>query len=71
LKYASTTKISQKDAKKDILDTVAQLRRNKVINSAEEEPEFVAFSDHSPFDMMVGREDIEDGFYRRMYDLFY
>jgi len=69
LKYASTTKVSKKDAKKDILDTVAQLRRNKVITGAEEEPEFVAFSDHSPFDMMVERADIEDGFYRRMYGL--
>jgi len=31
VEIASTTKISQKDAKRDILDTVAQLKRNKVL----------------------------------------
>ena len=69
LKYASTTRVSQRDAKKDILDTVAQLRRNKVITGAKEKPEFVAFAVHSPFELTVERADIEGGFYRRMYGL--
>ncbi|RAH64854.1 NADPH-dependent FMN reductase Lot6 [Aspergillus aculeatinus CBS 121060] len=33
------------------------------------EPEVVAFADHSPTSMMVSPEDIQSGFYRRLYAL--
>lgn len=69
VKYVSTSSVSENAAKKDIFDTVARLKHNGIINSTKEKPEFVAYSDHSPFEMKVDRADIEGGFYERMYGL--
>ncbi|RPB20179.1 putative FAD dependent oxidoreductase [Terfezia boudieri ATCC MYA-4762] len=69
VKYVSTSFINEKAAKKDILDALSRLKDNEVIACVKEGPEFVAYSDHSPFEMKVDRADIEGGFYERMYGL--
>ena len=69
VKYVSTSDISEKAAKKNILNALALLKQNGVIPRAKADPEFVVYSDHSPFEMKVDRVDIEGGFYERMYGL--
>jgi len=69
VKYIATSDISENAVKKNILDALDRLKLNKFIACAKEDPEFVAYSDHRPFEMMVDRADIENGFYERMYGL--
>ncbi|KAI0767756.1 hypothetical protein C8Q74DRAFT_1458039 [Fomes fomentarius] len=58
--------------KEHILETLARLRRSAAMNFTTPEtqtPEFVVFSNHSPFELTVGAEAIKRGFYRELYAL--
>lgn len=49
---------------------IADLKRYQVANGLPStEPEFVAFSNHSPYNMMVGSEATKAGFYKQLYAL--
>lgn len=59
--------LSDKEAKAAI---IADLKRYQVANGLPStEPEFVAFSNHSPYNMMVGSEATKAGFYKQLYAL--
>ncbi|ORY60729.1 putative FAD dependent oxidoreductase [Pseudomassariella vexata] len=66
--YASAQPMSEEEVKANIIDHIARIKsRNPSLPLTE--AEFVAFSDHSPFNLMVGNEAVRDGFYERMYGL--
>ncbi|PVH96059.1 hypothetical protein DM02DRAFT_617455 [Periconia macrospinosa] len=49
---------------------IADLKRYQAANGLPRtEPEFVAFSNHSPYNMMVGSEATKAGFYKQLYAL--
>ncbi|ROW06286.1 hypothetical protein VPNG_08051 [Cytospora leucostoma] len=56
--YAGPDLLSQEEVETDVLE---QLRR---ITSETQDPDFIAFGDHSPFKLVVGVDDIANGFYR-------
>ncbi|KAF1938104.1 hypothetical protein EJ02DRAFT_469161 [Clathrospora elynae] len=59
--------LSDADAKAAI---IADLKRFQAANGmAGTEPEFVAFSNHSPYNMLVGSEATKAGFYKNLYAL--
>lgn len=60
--------------KEHILETLARLRRSAAVSvdltmPETQTPEFVVFSNHSPFELTVGAEAIKRGFYRELYAL--
>ncbi|KAI8941053.1 hypothetical protein NX059_002296 [Plenodomus lindquistii] len=49
---------------------IADLKRYQTVNGLNAtEPEFVAFSNHSPYNLCVGSEATKNGFYKKMYAL--
>lgn len=59
--------LSDEEAKAAI---IADLKRYQTTNGmADTQPEFVAFSNHSPYNMMVGSEATQAGFYKHLYAL--
>ncbi|KAH8714862.1 hypothetical protein GQ44DRAFT_625125 [Phaeosphaeriaceae sp. PMI808] len=59
--------LSDNEAKAAI---IADLKRYQVANGLPStEPEFVAFSNHSPYNMMVGSKATKAGFYKKLYAL--
>jgi hypothetical protein len=59
--------LSDEEAKAAIL---ADLTRYQAANNITgPKPEFVAFSNHSPFNLMVGSQATRDGFYKNLYGL--
>ncbi|CAN9264731.1 unnamed protein product [Alternaria alternata] len=59
--------LSDEEAKAAI---IADLKRFQAANNmTETEPEFVAFSNHSPYNMLVGEEATRAGFYKHLYGL--
>lgn len=49
---------------------IADLKRYQAANGLEAtEPEFVAFSNHSPYNLLVGSEATKSGFYEKLYAL--
>ncbi|KAF2036001.1 hypothetical protein EK21DRAFT_106835 [Setomelanomma holmii] len=59
--------ISDEQAKANI---IADLKRYQAANCmADTNPEFVAFSNHSPYNMLVGSEATTKGFYKQLYAL--
>jgi hypothetical protein len=59
--------LSDEEAKAAI---IADLKRYQAVNNMTgTEPEFVAFSNHSPYNMMVGANATKAGFYEQLYAL--
>ena len=59
--------LSDEEAKAAI---IADLKRYQAVNNMTgTEPEFVAFSNHSPYNMMVGANATKAGFYKQLYAL--
>ena len=68
--YGSPTPLPVADVQADILAKVKRLAiSQKVINNSTSEPNFVAFTAHTPFNLMVSNEAIANGFYERLYGL--
>ena len=63
--YGSPEVMKEEEVKADI---VAHIRRFQKANGIEidGEPEWVAFADNAPFNLMVSNEAIENGFYREL-----
>lgn len=58
--YGSEEPMTEEQVKGAIVEDILGLRRAGYDVG---DPEFLAFADHSPFEMSVGRKAIEDGFY--------
>ncbi|KAI1418739.1 FAD/NAD(P)-binding domain-containing protein [Hypoxylon sp. FL1857] len=56
------------DVKADILETVRRVREARGIPT-DTYPEWLAFSSHSPFNLMVSNEAIKGGFYEKLFAL--
>lgn len=69
--YGSPHALSEDEIRADILAVVDRIRQAKGIHipSNSPAPEFAAFANHSPFNMMAPREAIQSGFYKQLYDL--
>ncbi|KAI0833181.1 FAD/NAD(P)-binding domain-containing protein [Hypoxylon sp. FL0890] len=66
--YGSPKVLSDDDVKADILANVRRIQQARGIptNST---PDWLAFSNHSPFNLMVSNEAIQDGFYAKLFAL--
>ena len=67
--YGSPTPLSAADVQADILAKLKRLAISQGINCTSAEPRFVAFTAHSPFNLMVSNEAIANGFYKKLYQL--
>ena len=67
--YGSPIPLSVADVQSDILAKVKRLAISQAINNTSAEPNFVAFTAHTPFNLMVSNEAIANGFYERLYAL--
>ncbi|KAK0516331.1 hypothetical protein JMJ35_000934 [Cladonia borealis] len=67
--YGSPIPLSVGDVQRDILAKVKRLAISQAINNTSAEPNFVAFTVHTPFNLMVSNEAIANGFYERLYAL--
>ena len=68
--YGSPTPLPAAAVQADILAKVKQLAISQNNNSTSaSEPNFVAFTAHTPFNLMVSNEAISEGFYERLYGL--
>ena len=67
--YGSPTPMSIRDVQADILADVKRLAIAQGYSNASIEPEFVAFTDHAPFNLMVSDKAIANGFYKKLYAL--
>ena len=67
--YGSPIPLSVTDLQADILAKVKRLAISQVVNSTSAEPNFVAFTAHTPFNLMVSHEAIAKRFYERLYEL--
>ena len=63
--YGSPYKLTADRVKADILTSIKRIQHARGIN-ATSPPEFVAFENHTPFNMMVSNEAIQGGFYDRL-----
>ena len=68
VKYGSDNELSDAEAKANILAAVERLQELGTINQTSK-PEFVVFSNHSPFELNVPARDIQEGFYKKLYAL--
>ncbi|KAI0468343.1 FAD/NAD(P)-binding domain-containing protein [Xylaria cf. heliscus] len=66
--YGSPFVMSEDDVKAAILERLRRLQ-NKQGLSTETQPEWLAFFNHAPFNLMVSNDDISQGFYRDLYGL--
>lgn len=69
--YGSPRALSEADVRADILAVVRRIQqaRGIKVSSDLQAPEFVAFANHSPFNIMAPKESIRNGFYKQLYDL--
>ncbi|RPA72869.1 FAD/NAD(P)-binding domain-containing protein, partial [Ascobolus immersus RN42] len=71
-RYGSISSLSEETVKSDVELTLSKLRRNGVFNPYDPgaiRPEFVMYSNHSPFTLHVKASLIRDGFYDKLYGL--
>ncbi|KAF9891639.1 hypothetical protein FE257_003650 [Aspergillus nanangensis] len=61
--YGSASEMSSEQVKEDIIATVLRLHNANISTTP---PDFVAFKDHSPFELTVPAKAIANGFYRRL-----
>lgn len=66
--YGSPHALPEEEVQTDIIAAVQRMQRARGI-SATTTPEFVTFRNHTPFNIMVSKEAIRDGFYKELYEL--
>lgn len=69
IKYGSPSPISDKDVKREILSYVKKLQANGIAEKLPDDPQFVAYNSHAPFELTVSADQIENGFYKDLYSL--
>ncbi|KAF1948584.1 FAD/NAD(P)-binding domain-containing protein [Byssothecium circinans] len=63
--YASPSRVTEQQVKSDVSAIIKRLRQT-VNSTTEGEPTFVEFRSHTPFKLVVGKEEIEGGFYDKL-----
>ncbi|KAI4863875.1 FAD/NAD(P)-binding domain-containing protein [Hypoxylon rubiginosum] len=66
--YGSPAVLPEEDVKADILATVKRIQEARGI-STENTPDWLAFSSHVPFNLMVSNDAIRDGFLKKLFAL--
>lgn len=66
--YGSPHPLPEEQVRTEIVEAVKRIQKVRGVSTAKD-PEFVSFVSHSPFNMMVSRNDIESGFYEKLYAL--
>ncbi|KAI2618911.1 amine oxidase, flavin-containing superfamily [Hypoxylon sp. NC1633] len=66
--YGSPTVMSENEVKKDIVSRLRRVQQGRGV-SVDGEPEWLAFANHAPFNLMVSNEAIRKGFYKDLYSL--
>ncbi|KAI1775363.1 amine oxidase, flavin-containing superfamily [Hypoxylon cercidicola] len=66
--YGSPSVMSEDEVKKDVVGRLRKVQKSRGL-SVEGEPEWLAFANHAPFNLMVSNEAISKGFYRDLYSL--
>ncbi|KAI2638864.1 FAD/NAD(P)-binding domain-containing protein [Hypomontagnella submonticulosa] len=65
--YGSPKVLPEEDVKADILATVRRVQEARGLPITT--PEWLAFANHAPFNLMVSNEAIRDGFYEKLFAL--
>ncbi|THC97201.1 hypothetical protein EYZ11_003310 [Aspergillus tanneri] len=68
VKYGSPIGLPDEVIKADIIASIKRLQKTGIATS-EEEPKFVAFKSHAPFELTVSTDEIKSGFYTKLYAL--
>ena len=66
--YGSPHALPEEEVRADIIAAVQRMQRARGIPTTTT-PEFVTFRNHTPFNIMVSKEAIRDGFYQKLYEL--
>lgn len=69
IKYGSPSPIPDEDVKREILSYVKKLQANGIAEELPDDPQFVAYKSHAPFELTVSVDQIENGFYKDLYSL--
>ncbi|KAJ5992647.1 hypothetical protein N7451_008371 [Penicillium sp. IBT 35674x] len=69
IKYGSPSPVPDEDVKREILSYVRKLQANGIAEKLIDDPQFVAYNSHAPFEMTVPADQIENGFYDDLYSL--
>ncbi|KAJ6110330.1 beta-cyclopiazonate dehydrogenase [Penicillium sp. IBT 16267x] len=69
IKYGSPSPLPDKDVKREILSYVKKLQANGIAEKLPDDPQFVAYNSHAPFELTVSADQIENGFYEDLYSL--
>ncbi|KAI1111250.1 FAD/NAD(P)-binding domain-containing protein [Nemania sp. NC0429] len=67
--YGSPHVLSENEVKADILNRLRLVQQAQGLEDGTAQPEWLAFYNHAPFNLMVSDEDIRSGFYKRLFDL--
>ncbi|KAH7028239.1 putative FAD dependent oxidoreductase [Macrophomina phaseolina] len=70
--YAAPARTSVQEAQAGVVDTLQRLRGAgdlQFSTAADAQLGFLAFADHSPYELVVSADEIENGFYRELYAL--
>ncbi|KAJ5672702.1 FAD/NAD(P)-binding domain-containing protein [Penicillium longicatenatum] len=69
IKYGSPSPLSDNDVKREILSYVRKLQANGIAEKLPDDPQFVAYNSHAPFELTVSADEIKNGFYGDLYSL--
>lgn len=67
--YGSPSPLPDEQVQADIVSTIKRLRQRQGISDSSSEPEWAIFSAHTPFNLQVSPEAIQDRFYEKLYAL--
>ena len=69
IKYGSATTLPNDQVKADLLATIQRMHTAGTITAPATTPEFAIFSGHTPFELAVSADAIQNGFYTKLYGL--
>ncbi|KAI0415299.1 amine oxidase, flavin-containing superfamily [Xylaria grammica] len=64
--YGSPSVLPDDEVKADIISRIRAVQRAQGIKTNGVEPDWLIFSNHSPFNLMVSNDEIEAGFYKKL-----
>ncbi|TGJ86234.1 hypothetical protein E0Z10_g2553 [Xylaria hypoxylon] len=67
--YGSPSVLSDSQVKADLISSIKSVQRARGIVTNGAEPDWLAFTNHSSFNLMVSNDDIKHGFYRKLLSL--
>ncbi|KAI0098183.1 amine oxidase, flavin-containing superfamily [Nemania sp. FL0031] len=64
--YGSPSVLPESEVKTEILSTLKRVQQARGILTSGVEPDWLAFSSHSPFNLMISNDEIRGGFYKNL-----